>query len=163
LTALGEGARLGGEPEKAQGFFEEALICMRAVGNTYWIGALLENLAHVRLQLQDWTGAVSLLKEALELAREYDYPMMINHYVAAMGEVALIRDRPAEAARLFGAADAFLKSLGVRFEPTDQAAFEQNMAAARVQLGVPLFDLRFAEGARWSKAEAIAASIPLRA
>jgi predicted ATPase/class 3 adenylate cyclase len=162
LTALGEGARLGGEPEKAQGYFEEALTCMRAVGNTYWIGALLENLAHVRLQVQDWTGAVSLLKEALELAREYDYPMMVNHYVAAMGEVALIRGQPAEAAQLFGAADAFLRSLGVKFEPTDQAAFEQNMAVARAQLGAPLYDLRFAEGTQWSKTQAIAASIPLR-
>ncbi len=162
LTALGEGARLGGEPQKAQGYFEEALTCMRAVGNTYWIGALLENLAHVRLQLQDWTGAVLLLKEALELAREYDYPMMVNHYVAAMGEVALIRGKPAEAARLFGAADAFLKSLGVRFEPTDQTAFEHNMAVARAQLGAALYDSRFAEGAQWNKAQAIAASIPLR-
>jgi predicted ATPase len=162
LTALGEGARLGGAPEKAQGHFEEALVCMRAVGNTYWIGALLENLAHVRLQLQDWTGAVSLLKEALELAHEYDYPMMVNHYIAAMGEVALIRDKPVEAARLFGAADAFLRSLGVKFEPTDQAAFEQNITAARALLGPALFDLRLAEGAQWSKAEAIAASISLR-
>jgi tetratricopeptide (TPR) repeat protein len=163
LTALGEGARLSGEPEKAQRYFEEALGCMRSVGNTYWTGAVLQNLAHVRMQLKNWPDAVSLLKEALELAREYEDPMMINHYVAAMGEVALIRGKPIEAARLFGATDAFLKSLGVRFEPTDQAAFEQNMAVARAQLGAPLYDLRFAEGTRWSKGEAIAASIPLRA
>jgi hypothetical protein len=87
---------------------------------------------------------------------------MVNHYIAAMGEVALIRGKPVEAARLFGAADAFLRSLGVQFEPTDQAAFERNMVAARSQLGAASFDLRFAEGARWNKAEAIAASIPLR-
>jgi hypothetical protein len=119
LTALGEGARLGNEHEQAQGHFEEALGCMRSVGNTYWTGALLLNLAHVRLHAGDWTGAAARLSEALEVAREYDYPMMINLYVAAMGEVALLRGRPAEGARLFGAADSFLRSLGVTFEPTD--------------------------------------------
>jgi predicted ATPase/class 3 adenylate cyclase len=163
LTALGESARLSGEQEKAQGYFEEALACMRAVGNIFWTGALLGNLAHVRLQLQNWTDAVSLLKEALDLAREYGDPMLVNLYVAAMGQVALIRGRPAEAAQLFGAADAFLRSLGVTFEPADQTVFEQNMTEARGQLGKALYEQRFREGAQWSKEQAIDASITLRA
>jgi hypothetical protein len=50
----------------------------------------------------------------------------------------------------------------VTFEPTDQAAFERNMALAREQLGAATYDARFTEGAQWSKAQAIAATLPLR-
>jgi predicted ATPase/class 3 adenylate cyclase len=162
LTALGESARLRGEDETAQRHFEEALTAIRLVGNTYWISALLENLAHVRLRLGDWIGAVSLLTEALELANEFDYPIVVYDYIAAMGEVALVRGRAEEAARLFGATASFLRSLGVAFEPTDQAALERNMATARDKLGATLYEARFQEGAQWGKSQAISATAALR-
>ncbi len=163
LTALGENARLDGKHQKAQNYFDEALGCMRSIGNTYWTGALLENLANVRLALLDWTGAVSLLREALALAREHEDPMMAGYYVAAMGQVALIRGRHEEAAQLFGATNAFLKSLGVKFEPADQTAFEHNMEVVLARLGNQLYDMHFNEGAQWSLEQAIAASMSLRA
>jgi hypothetical protein len=55
----------------------------------------------------------------------------------------------AEAARLFGAADAFLKSLGVKFEPT-----ERRLNATwrrRAELGAALHDPVFADGAQWKQ------------
>ena len=56
LTALGEAARLDGDHARAGVLFDEALAAMRKVGNTYWIGALLQNLAYVRLHANDWRG-----------------------------------------------------------------------------------------------------------
>jgi predicted ATPase len=162
LTALGEGSRLEGRHAEAEARFDEALQCMREVGNTYWTVALLENLAHVRLQNGDWKKASAFLKEALELGEDYEDPMLVNGYVAAMGQVALLRDRPEEAARLLGAADNFLRQAGVKFAPADQVQFEANIETARSRLGSDAFEEKFAEGSRLTSAQAIAASIRLQ-
>jgi len=127
LNALGEDARLAGAHGDAQVFFAEALDAMRRTGNRYWTSLLLENLAYVQLQLKNWQAAALLLEEALQLAKDYDNSLNLALYVAAMGHVALIRGRPEEGARLFGATDSFLRSLGVDFEPADRLAFEQNL------------------------------------
>jgi tetratricopeptide (TPR) repeat protein len=162
LTALGEYARLEGRNQQAEACFEQALDAMRAVGNTYWTLALLENIAQVRLQNGDWQTASALLKEALSLTDDYEDPTLVNSYVASMGQVALIRGRPDDAARLLGAADHFLKTAGVKFAPADQAQFEQNMEQTRALLGNELYETRIAEGASASPTEIIAATIRLQ-
>jgi tetratricopeptide (TPR) repeat protein len=163
LTALGECARLEGRNQDAETCFEQALAAMRTAGNTYWTLALLENIAQVRLQNGDWVTASALLKEALSLTDDYEDPTLVNSYVAAMGQVALLRGRPDEAARLLGAADHFLKTAGVKFAPADQAQFERSMDAARATLGDALYETRIAEGASLSPAETIAATLKLQA
>ena len=163
LTALGECARLEERNQDAETCFEQALDAMRAVGNTYWTLALLENIAQVRLQNGDWVTASALLKEALSLTADYEDPTLVNSYVAAMGQVALLRGRPDDAARLLGAADHFLKTAGVKFAPADQAQFERNMEKTRTLLGDAPYAAKVAEGAAWRPAEVIAATIPLQA
>jgi tetratricopeptide (TPR) repeat protein len=162
LTALGEWARLEGRNHDAETCFEQALAAMRAVGNTYWTLALLENIAQVRLQNGDWITASALLKEALSLTDDYEDPTLVHSYVASMGQVALIRGRPDDAARLLGAADHFLRTAGVKFAPADQAQFERNMEETRALLGDALYETRIAEGAAASPTETIAATIRLQ-
>ncbi|QKC97125.1 adenylate/guanylate cyclase domain-containing protein [Mesorhizobium sp. NZP2298] len=161
FTALGEAARLRREYASAKVFFDEALVCMRAIDNTYWTGVLLQNLAHVVLQLNEWKAAATLLVETLDLANEYEDPLMVTYYLAAMGHVALIRSRYQEAAKLFGATESSLKTLGVKFEPADQMVFENNLFVVRSFLEPAVFSLQFSEGAKWSRAEALAASLSL--
>ncbi|MFO1060608.1 MAG: BTAD domain-containing putative transcriptional regulator [Dongiaceae bacterium] len=156
LTALGEDARLHDDDQAALGHFAEALRAMRAAGNTYWTGALLENLAHVHLRMADWRGAIPLLAEALELAREYDNPMMLIHYLAAMGQVAALRGRPEHGALLLGATAALLDTVGVQFEPADDAAYRRNLEAVRARLGPDRFQDRFSAGRSLGLAEALA-------
>lgn len=163
LIALGEGARGAGDDASARPRYEEALSIMRGIGNVYWPGQLLQHLAHFQLRNGDHRAAARLLAEALELGREYQYPMVMNLYVAAMGAVAVARGRPRDAARLFGAASAALQQLGASFEPPSQQEFERNMAAARSSLGDEVFEAAFAQGSHFSVDEAIAFTQPLRA
>jgi predicted ATPase/class 3 adenylate cyclase len=155
LTAIGEDARLSGDFQKAETCFTEALAAMQSVGNTYWTVALLENLAHVNLQEGDWKVASKLLREALALGEDYEDPMLVNGYVAAMGQVAMLQGRLEDAARLFGATDAFLRQAGVKFAPADQAQFDQNMELTERNLGKSAYATCFAEGALWSQSDAI--------
>ncbi len=162
LTALGEAARLKGDYELAQTHFDEALAAMRQVGNTYWIWALLLNLAHVKLQFRDWPSAIALLKEALDIGNASDNPLSVIYYTMAMGHVALFRSKFAEAAQLFGASSSFFKSMGAKLEPADQAELDSSVAAATAQLGTKEFQLQFNQGALWSREQAIAATMALR-
>jgi tetratricopeptide (TPR) repeat protein len=162
LTALGEAARLKGDYELAKTHFAEALATMRKVGNVYWIEALLLNLAQVRLQLQDWRGAVPLLREALDAARGSENPLSVVYYIAAMARVALLRSKAVEAAGLFGASSSLLKSLGATMEPADQAEFDSGVAAVTTELGTDKFQLFFGDGATWSTERAIAEAMALQ-
>jgi tetratricopeptide (TPR) repeat protein len=161
LIALGEGARGGGDMLAAAQCYEEALALMRQANDQYWMGALLLNMCHVLLSKSDVDGARQYLREAIQLANEYDYTMMINLYVALAGEIALKESNVEDAARLFGAATAMLHHVGVSFEPVDQMQFDEAIALAKEQLGPQRFSELHAEGMSWDKSRSLesAASI----
>jgi len=162
LIGLGEVARAMEEKDQARAYYEEAMVLLRAMKNMYWPGLLIQNLAHLQLHEGDWRGAAQMLVETLELGLEFDYPMMVNLYLAAMAGVAVVRGEPAEGARLLGTVDALLKSLGASFEPTDQAELDRNLTAAKAALGEDAFAAAWAEGVTRSRGRAIAATIKLR-
>jgi hypothetical protein len=162
LTALGEAARLDGDHARAGVLFDEALAAMRKVGNTYWIGALLQNLAYIRLHANDWRGAVALLGEAFDIAAEYENPMLTVYYVAAMARVGLIQGHVNEAVRLCGAAEAQLERLGTRLEPADRMELDMTISQARSQLDEAEYQSLRGEGMRWSGNDAVAAAAMLR-
>jgi len=162
LTALGELSRATGDHAQARTCYEQALELLRELGNTYWLGLLMHNLSHLHIHEGDWKGAAELLVHTVELGQEFNYPMAVNLYLAAMGSVAVMRGRAEEGIRLFGAADAFLQSLGAAFEPTDQAVFDRHISAAKMALGEVAFQAAWKQGAQWTREEAIAATLPLR-
>jgi predicted ATPase/class 3 adenylate cyclase len=162
LISMGEVARALGNKVEARSRYEQAMVLLQEMGNTYWPGLLMQNLAHFSLHDGDWRKAAELLARTLELGLEFNYPMAVNLYVAAMGGVAVVRGKPEEGARLFGAVDALLKSLGASFEPTDQAELEHHQRTAREQLGQDAFEAAWKEGAAWSREQAIAATLRLR-
>ena len=141
LTALGEGARMTGQDEAARECYEGASELYASIGNVYWAAASKHNLAHSYLHGGDWRRAVALLSDLLDVAREFDFPMMIGHYLAAMAAVAVLRERFELSATLLGAVATLLDNLGATFEPADQAELERSEAASRRALG----DVRFNE------------------
>jgi predicted ATPase/class 3 adenylate cyclase len=159
MALIALGAISVSDPVSGEKCFREALVIMEELGNVYWPSVLRHNLAlHFRMREGNWKQAAELLNSTVEPAQEYNYPVILNLYLAAMGGIAIIRDRPADAARLYGATSRFLKELGATFEPPDQSVFEENRAAAVRAMGESAFIVAFEEGARWSKAQAIAAA-----
>jgi predicted ATPase/class 3 adenylate cyclase len=161
LIALGEGARAQGDAGTAYSCYGQALDAMRTSSDMYWIAALLLNMAQLRLHEGDWQTARQLLNEALAIGQEYNYPMVINLYLAATGRLALCRGCHAEAARLIGATESLLAALGVTFEPADQAMLDESAAAARAALGEASYRSAYVVGRGWSQQEAITATLDL--
>ncbi|NND01398.1 MAG: hypothetical protein HKN91_01295 [Acidimicrobiia bacterium] len=159
FTALGEGARAGGDTAAAEECYQSALALVVDTGNVYWQGGLLNNLTHFRLHEGNWQAALEMGGEALKLGEEYDYPMVVNLSIAALGGVAVARGDGKLAAQLFGATDRLLSELGAVFEPLDLAELEQNTAAARELLSPEDYENAFNEGREWSLDEAISAAL----
>jgi predicted ATPase/class 3 adenylate cyclase len=162
LVALGELQRGIGNGELARSCYEDAMAILRELGNIYWPCLLNQNLAHLRLHEGDWKGAAELLAPTAELGQEFNYVLVVNLYLVAMGGVAVVRGRAEEGVRLFGAVDALLRSLGATLEPPDQAEFDLHVAAAKSTLGEARFQAAWQEGARWTREEAITATASLR-
>jgi hypothetical protein len=137
---------------------QEALKRFREIGNSYWPGHQLQSLALFSLAEGDWESAVPLLIEALDLAREFDYPMINNMAVSAMAGVAVVRGRLPEAAQLFGAVQASLDRIGVGFEPPEQEAMDSFSAVAAEQLGESAYRQAFNHGMLFSERETQAAA-----
>ncbi len=151
-----------GEFLEAIDSLEDALQTFREIGNSYWPGQLLQNLAHFRLQADNWQGAIDLLNESMEIARKFDYPIVANLAIAGMGAVAVVRDKPLEAARLFGSVQASLDKLGVTFEPLDQAEMDKYLAMTRDKLSADSFQAAFHEGSIWNEQETRAAALAIK-
>lgn len=162
LTALGEGARMGGQEQAARECYQGAIELYGSLGNVYWPAALKHNLAHFCLHEGDWRGAVAFLNDLLEVAREFDFPMMVGHYLAAMGGVAVVRERFELAATLFGAVSTLLERLGATFEPPDHAELERNQDVARSTLGAADFDRAYAAGRKLASDQAMLLCTSLR-
>lgn len=159
FTALGEGARAGGDTAAAEECYQAALALVVETGNVYWQGGLLNNLTHFRLHDGNWQAALEMGGEALKLGEEYDYPMVVNLSIAALGGVAVARGDGTLAARLFGATDKLLSQLGAVFEPLDLAELEMNSAAAKALLATDEYETAFNEGHGWSLDETISAAL----
>jgi predicted ATPase/class 3 adenylate cyclase len=162
FTALGEGARMAGDHAAARECYESAITLYEQVGNVYWTAALKHNLAHSYLHERDWSTAVPLLADLLSVAREFDFPMMLGHYLGAMGGVAVVRGRFELAAQLFGALDMLLTKIGASFEPADQAELDRHSEAAKLQLGEAVYDSAYQAGRALSSDQAIAQTLSLR-
>jgi DNA-binding CsgD family transcriptional regulator len=114
----------------------------------------LRALGHVALIHHDDPGcALFQFRESLALERQFGTtPDLVACIVGLAGVAARVGDL-AHAARLFGAAEALLDSLGATLQPGDRADQERLVAAARTRL--PESD--------WSTAWAIGRALPLDA
>jgi hypothetical protein len=160
LIAIGEGVRSEGDEATAETYYDEALQLLGEIGDTYWPGHLLQNIAHFRLHQGDWKSAAKLASEALAISEQYDYPMVVNLAVAAISGVLLAKGDLIGSARMIGAVDARLKRLGAQFEPTDNSDFQRIWMAARDALGEKQFSCAILEGAAlpWEDVLAVAHS-----
>ena len=162
LNVLGELARAGGRFAEARTAYEEANRLFRQTGNIVFPSLLAVNLVHCHLHEGDWRAAAALLAETLEMGVSFNYPLHISYYLASMACVAVVRDRPIDGIRLFGAFEALNASLGAEVGPQDQAEFDGYIAAAKRALGEAVVDEEWKRGASWTRDQAIAATLALR-
>jgi predicted ATPase/DNA-binding CsgD family transcriptional regulator/DNA-binding XRE family transcriptional regulator len=167
LNSLGEVERCEGDQRRAEAYFMEGLSIYRALGRTNDFAWPLRSLGHVALvHHDDPERALAQFRESLSIERRLGVSPDLAACVAGLACVAARVGDPARAARLFGAADALLDSLGAIPQPGDRADQARLIAAARAQLPEPDWSAAWATGRALSLdaafAEALVVDVPAR-
>jgi predicted ATPase/DNA-binding SARP family transcriptional activator/DNA-binding CsgD family transcriptional regulator len=137
---------------------EEGLELFRELRDTHGLFSCLIHLAAIALVRGDYEGAPPLLREALRLGWETDYKPAIQNALYGLACVAASRERPARAARLWGAVEGMREAYGVQITPVGLSItnYEGRLAAARSRLGdEEAFAAAWAEGKAMSLEQAI--------
>ncbi len=130
IVAWGQGDR-----ERAGGLLNEALAVQRAAGDLAYGAA--ESLAFLGLfacEQGDLARSVELQRESLSLHLEMDSKEVLAVNLANVAMLAVAAQRPATAARLFGAAVAQRESIGNPFKLPERAVYDRAIDAARTAL-----------------------------
>jgi len=83
----------------------------------------------------------------------------IAESVVGLGAVAAFEGRAETAARLFGAAEASLETLGAELWPSNRGVYERSVAAARTALDPAVFEAAWKAGRQLSLDQVIKTAI----
>jgi non-specific serine/threonine protein kinase len=159
LNNLGNLALLEGDLARAQALLEEYLTLSQAMGDIYVTANALQTLGVVALAQHDVARARTVLIEALTLRRRLGWAYGAIEDIESMAEVACAEGKPRQATRLLGAAETLRDAMQAPMRPTERAAHERTIVAAKNVLTAETFDLAWAEGAAFTLDEAIAAAL----
>ncbi|MFL5803730.1 MAG: ATP-binding protein [Roseiflexaceae bacterium] len=146
LNNLGMVALCQGDYAQARPLVEEALALIRELGNERYIAILLNNLGIVALGQHDLARASMCCTESLRLLRDLNNVYDIKDCLVGLAGVAAEGGHPARAARLGGAIEVLLGSIGAVLERAERATFDRSVAVARAALNEATFAALWAEG-----------------
>jgi hypothetical protein len=145
LAYLGGYLAVKGEVASARRRLEESSRLYQSLGQAQVVAIPVGYLARLELQQGNYDAAYALLVDSLARwgqSNRWGVAWRLESF--AMLAVGL--GRAADGARLFGAAEALLESIGARLDPIDRFGYEASVAAAREALGEAAFERAWAEG-----------------
>ena len=155
LNQLGEQARSRGDYEAARSFYEQSLVIRRATGDKPRIAATLVNLGFVGIAQGDCQNAAVFLREALTMRRELGGKHVVITCLSGFAGVAVEEGQPERAARLLGAVEFLLGTIGIPLDYADKVELESRVQAARAAAGDAAFATAWAEGRAMTLEQAI--------
>lgn len=159
LNVKGELARVHGDDETALVVYQEGRDLAEAAGDRAHLSMFMANLSYIARHRGDYAEARRLSREALQLCWSLGRRMMAAWTIAELAGPDLGTGRPERGARLIGASDAALRTLGVARHPGDRPEHERVVEGLRAALGPERYEAEHAIGARWSLDEAVVVAL----
>ena len=156
LLILGNVALVNGDHDRALGLFEEGIEGLRRVGEIWGLGILLSLTAGLRILREEFDEGRAYASEALSIYRELEDPRGIAWSLDVFASLIATEGHAAEAARLWGASDALLATVGGTLVPTIGWIRDRYFEPARAALGAGAFEAARAEGRAMQPERAIA-------
>lgn len=152
LVALGELARLEGDPALAKTYYLEAIEALAAEGKAPRIPK--QNLAASCLELAEWDDAEGIYRECIEEARRFSDSATVAYALEGIGHVRAAQGDFERAGLLIGFGDELLGQLGETRDPADESLRSRHVSDAKAK-GGDLFEEALRRGALLSLDEAI--------
>jgi predicted ATPase/DNA-binding SARP family transcriptional activator len=159
LNVQGELARVHGDDELALAVYTEGLELAERCHDEAHASVFLANLAYLADHRGDYQEARRLGCEALRICWRLGRRMMVAWTVSELAGPELGLGRPERAARLVGAANRALETLGVSLHPADLPERARVIAGLREQLSDQEFRRLTAEGGELALREAVALAL----
>ena len=163
LTHLGVAAWGQGDPHRAARLCEEAMALQRATRDDWGLSVSLGYLGLLSGERGDYGAAAAAHRESLQLRWDAAVWEDVAASLADLAVLAAAVARPAQAARLFGAAAAVREETGRALVPhfPERAVFEQAEASARTALGADAFAAAERAGRALPREQAVAEAAAL--
>jgi predicted ATPase len=139
LLYLGRAAHMQGEVAHSDTLLQESLVGFRDSGDSRGIAEVLLELGRVARVHGDSARALALCRESLVLSQKLDNKAYIAFCLTALAGVIQATGDPARAARLFGVAQVLLESSNAVLDPRGRLEYDNDLVAARLQLGTVAF------------------------
>ncbi len=155
LSYLGGSVAARGDDVTARSLQGESAALFRELGSKEDLATPLGYLGYLALRQGDYTAACSLFEESLarwKASHRWGTAWRLEGFAG----LAVKEEEWERAARLYGAAQALLDSIGAQLDPIDRLGYDQYVAAAREQLGEAAFAKAWAEGRAMTVEQAIA-------
>jgi tetratricopeptide (TPR) repeat protein len=144
----------------ANTLFEESLVLERRRGDRQGVVYALINLGYMALSTQEWATARDRLREGLMTVAELGLrEPVVSEALAGLALLAGALGHPVQAARLLGAADGFLETIGGLFDPVLPEVVTGSITATRQALGEDVWAVHHSAGAALSLEEAVAEAL----
>ena len=131
LHNLAAVTRDAGEWQRAANLHAESLALWRELGDRWGVAASLHDLARATSRLGDGRRAAGLLDESLALFAELGVRQGTAACLEGLAAVACAADRPMDAARLLGAAEALREAIGAPLPTRDRQDLARVVSLAR--------------------------------
>jgi predicted ATPase/DNA-binding CsgD family transcriptional regulator len=159
LDNLGTAARMLGEPARAVDLNEEALAWAEEAGFAWGAASQFGHLADAVRDRGDLARAETLYREGLRRTWEQKDRRNFAGTLAGYAALLVARSEPGRAARLIGAAEAVLQTVGAAFAPAGRMSHLEAVAGARQALGEAAFAAAKDVGGRLTPEEALAEAL----
>ena len=149
-------ALYAGDIERAVRMHEEALALLRTKGELWGSTIVLFDLALLRVVQQRHAEARVLCGEAMAIGRQFGDRRAIAWCLGVLAGTDAAEGRPVRAARLRGAMDGLLDSIGTSVQPTYNTLIgERLFPAVQDELGADAYQQAMAAGRAMSLSQAI--------
>jgi tetratricopeptide (TPR) repeat protein len=156
LLILASIAVLNGDHDRAQQLYEESIEVTRRAGETWGLGILLSSAAGLRLIRGDLEQARAQASEALSHCQELEDARGIAWSLEIFAGLLAARGLGDGAARLWGASDGLLESVGGSLPPTMSWIRDRYIESVKTSLGEAPFETARAEGRAMPPMQAVA-------
>ncbi|HLK60608.1 MAG TPA: tetratricopeptide repeat protein [Chthonomonadaceae bacterium] len=145
LNNLGNVAFAQEDYETAKARYTESLAQSRDIGYRAWEAINLQGLGNVAKFQGDYAAARALYGESLAVAQELGDKQRIAFLLEAFANLKAT-EQPERAGRLWGAAEALRKTVGLHRSPNEQARYDRQVVQARAAVGDAAFAAAWTEG-----------------